>query len=121
MPMKEPSPEHPITITPNPRRVRVRFNGKVVADTQSALTLAEANLPAVQYIPRADADMSAFVPTDHKTYCPFKGDASYFTLVVDGKRAENAVWTYVEPYPAVSLIESHLAFYPNRVDAIEEG
>ena len=72
-----------------PRRVRVRFNGKVVADTQRALTLAEASMPAVQYIPRADADMSAFVPTDHKTL-PFKGDASYFTLEVDGKRAENA-------------------------------
>jgi uncharacterized protein (DUF427 family) len=119
--MKLPSAQHPITITPNPRRVRVRWNGKVVADTQSALTLAEASLPLVQYIPRADADMSAFVPTDHKTYCPFKGDASYFTLVVDGKRAENAVWSYVEPYAAVSLIESHLAFYPDRVDAIEEG
>jgi uncharacterized protein (DUF427 family) len=119
--MKEPNADHPITVQPNPRRVRVRFNGVVVADSARALSLAEASYPAVQYIPRADADMSYFKPTDHQTHCPFKGDASYFTLEVDGKTAPNAVWSYVEPYPAVASIKEHLAFYADRVDSIEES
>ena len=117
----EPNADHPITVEPNLRRVRVRFNGKVVADTRRALSLAEASYPPVQYIPRADVDMSAFVATDHQTHCPYKGDASYFTLEVDGARAANAVWSYVEPYPAVASIKDHLAFYPSRVDSIEES
>lgn len=119
--MKLPNADHPITIEPNPRRVRVLFNGKVVADTRRALTLAESTYPRVQYIPRADADMSLFEATDHHTHCPFKGDASYFSLQVEGKSAANAVWSYAEPYPAVAEIKEHLAFYPNRVDAIEES
>jgi uncharacterized protein (DUF427 family) len=118
--MKHPNVDHPITIEPNPRRVRVLFRGKVVADTRRALTLAEAGYPPVQYIPRADADMSVFSPTDHASHCPFKGDASYFTLEVDGKSAKNAVWSYVDPYPAVAAIKEHLAFYPDRVDRIEQ-
>lgn len=119
--MKLPGPDHPITVTPNSRRVRVRFAGKVIADTTRALTLNEASYPAVQYIPRADADMSLLRATDHHTHCPYKGDASYFTIAVDGSSAENAVWSYGEPFPAVAEIKEHLAFYPNRVDAIEEG
>ncbi len=118
--MKQPSPDHPITVNPNPRRVRVLFNGAVVADTTRALTLAEASYPPVQYIPRGDADMNFFSPSDHQTHCPYKGDASYFTLEVEGKRAVNAVWTYEQPHPAVAVIEEHLAFYPDRVDRIEE-
>ena len=117
--MKQPTPDHPITVQPSPRRVRVLFNGKVVADTSRALALAEASYPAVMYIPRADANMSVFKPTDHQTHCPYKGDASYFTLEVDGKSARNAVWSYVEPFPAVAAIKEYLAFYPDRVDAIE--
>ncbi|HVZ54375.1 MAG TPA: DUF427 domain-containing protein [Pseudolabrys sp.] len=119
--MKLPGPDHPITVTPNSRRVRVRFAGKVIADTTRALTLKEANYPAVQYIPRADADMSLLRATDHHTHCPYKGDASYFSIAVDGRGADNAVWSYVEPFPAVGEIKEYLAFYPNRVDAIEEG
>lgn len=118
--MKIPGPDHPITVTPNPRRVRVVFNGKVVAETSRALTLKEADYPPVHYIPRADADMSAFAPTQHHTHCPYKGEASYFTLKADGKAAENAVWTYEQPYPAMAEIAGHLAFYPNRVDKIEQ-
>lgn len=118
--MRLPNADHPITIVSNPRRVQVRFNGKVIADTRRALSLAEASYPAVQYIPRADADMTAFAATDHRTHCPFKGDASYFTLEVDGVKAANAVWSYVEPYPAVASIKDHLAFYPSRVDSIDE-
>lgn len=118
--MKLPGPDHPITITTNPHRVRVTFAGKIVAETSRALTLKEASYPAVQYIPREDANMSQFARTEHATQCPYKGQASYYTLQVDGRAAENAVWTYEEPYPAMAQIKGHLAFYPNRVDAIEE-
>jgi len=118
--MKEPGPDHPITISRNGRRVRVRFAGRTIADTTRALTLKEAHYPPVHYIPRADADMSAFTRTAHHTHCPYKGDASYFTLAADGRSAENAVWSYEQPFPAVAEIKEYLAFYPNRVDAIEE-
>ncbi len=118
--MKLPGPDHPIGIEPNPNRVRVLFNGRVVADTTRALTLHEATLRAVQYIPRGDADMSLLERTAHKTHCPYKGDAAYYTIRAAGRAAENAVWTYEEPYPAVTAIEGRLAFYPDRVDRIEE-
>jgi uncharacterized protein (DUF427 family) len=112
--------EHPITIAQNPHRVRVVFNGRVVADTTRALTLKEASLPPVQYVPREDADMTLLERTAHKTHCPYKNDASYYTIRAGGRTAENAVWTYEEPYPAVVAIKDHLAFYPDRVDRIEE-
>jgi uncharacterized protein (DUF427 family) len=118
--MKMPGPDHPITITANPRRIRVSFGGRVVAETTRALTLKEASYPAVQYVPREDAEMSLFARTDHGTHCPYKGDASYYSLKVDGRTAENAVWSYEEPYPAMGEIKGYLAFYPNRVDKIEE-
>jgi uncharacterized protein (DUF427 family) len=117
--MDHPS-EHPITIEQNPNRVRVLFNGRVVADTKRALTLREATLPAVQYIPREDADLALLERTAHKTHCPYKSDAAYYTIRADGRAAENAVWTYEDPYPGVAAIKGHLAFYPNRVDRIEE-
>lgn len=119
--MRLPGPDHPITITRNGKRVRVTFAGKVIADTARALTLKEASYPAVNYIPRADADMDAFTRTDHASHCPYKGDASYFTIVVDGRRAENAVWSYEQPFPAMDEIKEYLAFYPDRVDKIEES
>jgi uncharacterized protein (DUF427 family) len=118
--MKVPGPDHPITVTPNPKRVRVTFGGHVVAETTRALSLKEASYPAVLYVPREDADMRFFAATEHTTHCPYKGDASYFSLRADGRTADNAVWSYVTPYPAVAGIAGHLAFYPNRVDAIEE-
>ncbi len=118
--MKLPGPDHPITITPNTKRVRVSFAGKIIADSTRALTLKEASYAPVQYIPRADADMSLLKPTTHKSHCPYKGDASYFSIASDGGTAENAVWSYEQPYPAIAEIAGHLAFYPNRVDKIEE-
>ena len=118
--MKIPGPEHPITIEPTPERVRVVFNGRVVADSTRALTLREASLRPVLYIPRADADMSLLVRSTHASHCPYKGDAAYYSLSVDGRTAENAVWTYETPYPAMAPIKKHLAFYPARVDRIEE-
>jgi uncharacterized protein (DUF427 family) len=118
--MKEPGPDHPIAIEPTGKRVRVIFAGKVIADTKRALTLRETTYPPMHYIPREDVDMTVLKPTDHRTYCPYKGNASYFSIEADGRGAENAVWSYQEPYPAVRNIGAHLCFYPNRVDAIEE-
>ena len=119
--MKLPGPDHPITITRNGNRVRVTFAGLVIADTTRALTLREAGYPPVHYIPRADANMSLLKPTSHASHCPYKGDASYFTIEADGRMAENAVWSYEQPFPAMAEIAGYLAFYPNRVDAIEES
>src|SRR5262245_1556878 len=118
--MKTPGPDHPITVKPNPNRVRVRFAGRIIADTTRALALSEASYPPVQYIPRDDVDMTLLARTDHKSHCPYKGDAAYYSVAADGRAAENAVWTYEQPYPAVAMIADRLAFYPNRVDAIEQ-
>ena len=118
--MKLPGPNHPITIERNPRPVRVWFNGRVIAETSDALTLREASLPAVFYIPREDADMAVFERTAHTTHCPYKGEASYFSVRVRDKLAQNAVWTYETPFPAMKEITGRLAFYRNRVDLIEE-
>lgn len=118
-PVLIPGPDHPITIEPNPNRVVVSVAGHVVADTRSALILREAELPPVQYIPREDVDMTLLARTDHATYCPYKGDCSYYSIPIGGERSVNAVWTYEHPYPSVSEIKDYLAFYPNRVDSIE--
>jgi uncharacterized protein (DUF427 family) len=119
-PVKIPGPDHPITIERNPARIVVSVAGRVVADTREALTLREAAYPPVQYIPRKDVDMALLDRTDHTTYCPYKGDCSYFSIPLGGERSVNAVWSYEAPYAAVSSIKDYLAFYPNRVDAIEE-
>ena len=117
--MKVPGPDHPITITTNPKRVRVSAGGIVVADTTQALTLKEASYPAVLYIPREDADLTQMSRTDRVTHCPYKGDANYFSIVAGGKTIENSIWTYEAPFPAMAEIAGHLAFYPDKV-TIEE-
>ncbi len=117
-PVKIPGPDHPITIERNPNRVVVSVAGRVVADTRDALALREASYPAVQYIPRKDVDMTLLERTDHATYCPFKGDCSYYSIPAGGERSRNAVWTYEAPYAAVEAIKEHLSFYPDRVDTI---
>ena len=118
--MKLPGPDHPITVTPNPRRVRVILGGKTIAETTRALTLKEATYPAVQYIPREDADLSLLTPTAHVTHCPYKGDARYFSISVGPRVRENAAWSYETPFPAVKEIAGYIAFYPNKVDKIED-
>jgi uncharacterized protein (DUF427 family) len=118
--MKIPNSEHPITIEPSASRVRVIVGGKTVADTRAALTLRESDYPAVQYVPREDVDMSLLERTAHESYCPYKGEASYFSIPSGGERSANAVWTYEKPYDAVAPIKEYLAFYPDRVDVIEE-
>lgn len=118
--MKIPGADHPITIEANPARVVVSIAGRTVADSRNALTLREASYPAVQYIPRKDVDMSLLERTDHGTYCPYKGNCAYFSIPIGGKRAVNAVWSYEAPYAAVAKIKDHVAFYPDRIDKIEE-
>jgi uncharacterized protein (DUF427 family) len=114
----EPGPDHPITIEPSPDRVVVTVAGKTVADTRRALTLREADYEPVAYVPLEDVDRSLLEPTDHSSYCPFKGDANYYSVPAGGERSANAVWEYRSPYPAVDEIAGHVAFYPDRVDSI---
>jgi uncharacterized protein (DUF427 family) len=115
-----PGRDHPISIERNPARVVVSVAGRVIADTRNAVTLREADYPPVQYIPREDVDLSELERTDHVTYCPYKGDCSYYSVPAGGKKSVNAVWTYEDPYPAVAQIKRHVAFYPDRVDQIAE-
>jgi uncharacterized protein (DUF427 family) len=115
-----PGPDHPITVTPNRQRVLVRAGGALIADSREALTLQESSYPPVQYIPRKDVDMNLLQRTSHTTHCPYKGDASYYSISHAGEKAVNAVWSYENPYPAVAQIKDYVAFYPSRVDAIEE-
>ncbi|MFG1463882.1 DUF427 domain-containing protein [Xanthobacter sp. DSM 24535] len=118
--IKQPGPDHPITVTRHPGRVVVTAGGRVIADTREALVLREASYPAVHYIPRGDVDMALLERSTHATYCPYKGDCSYFSIPSGGGRAVNAVWSYESAFPAVAEIAGHLAFYRDRVDSIEE-
>ncbi|NBH07705.1 DUF427 domain-containing protein [Amycolatopsis sp. SID8362] len=114
-----PGPDHPITVEPTKARVVVKAGGRVIADSRNAYTLQESTYPAVQYIPLADVDASVLERTDHETYCPYKGEASYYSLNAGEVKGENAVWTYEKPYEPVAPIKDHVAFYPNVVDSIE--
>ncbi len=113
-PVLQPTKEHPITISPTQAKVVVRVGDEVVAESTSALTLQESTYPAVQYIPVADVS-AGLSPTATATYCPYKGDASYYSLATAGGEITDAIWTYAEPYPAVAEIAGHVAFYPNKV------
>jgi uncharacterized protein (DUF427 family) len=117
--MKIPGPDHPITVTAKTARMQVTYNGHVIVDSRRALELKEASYKPVLYFPREDADMAYFTRTEHSTYCPYKGQASYFTLLMDGRFAENSVWTYETPYPAMAEIKDLVAFYPNQVEIAE--
>lgn len=116
----EPGPDHPITVTPTAARVTVKLAGRTIADTTSGLTLQEASYPAVQYIPLADVDPDVLVKTDTESYCPFKGDASYYTVRTDDGEVRDVIWTYEQPYPAVAEIKDHAAFYPDEVEITVE-
>ena len=118
-PVKIPGPDHPITIEEKQAHVIVSVGGRVIADTHEALSLKEASYPAVIYIPRKDVDMSLLERTSHETYCPYKGECSYYSIPVGGERSVNAIWSYENPYAAVSQIKDYVAFYPDRVDSID--
>lgn len=113
----EKHPEHRITVQPAGIRVRVKLNGEWIADTREALRLEEGKYPPVYYVPRKDVKMERLSRTSHSTYCPFKGHASYFS--VQGG-PENAAWSYEQPYDEMAPIREYLAFYPSKVDSIEE-
>jgi uncharacterized protein (DUF427 family) len=114
-----PGPDHPISLKPTEGTVVVTFAGKVIAESTSALTLQESTYPAVQYIPRDDVDLTALQASTQESYCPYKGDAGYFSIQVGDQVAKDAVWTYETPYDAVSEIKDYVSFYPDRVDSIE--
>jgi uncharacterized protein (DUF427 family) len=118
--MKLPDPDHPIMIARNANRIRVVFGSETIADSRRALTLQEAGDRPVHYIPRADVAMRLLRPTAHASYCPYKGDANYFSVVAGARAADNAAWSYEHPYPAMNEIKKYLAFYPSRVDKIKE-
>ncbi|KAA1179542.1 DUF427 domain-containing protein [Rhizobium tropici] len=117
-PVKIPGPDHPITIEEKHAHVTVSVAGKVIADTHHALSLKEASYPAVLYIPRKDVDISLLQKTNHETYCPYKGECSYYSIPAGGERSVNAIWSYENPYASVGRIKDHMAFYPDRVDSI---
>jgi len=115
--VKVPDATHPITIRPTGSRVTVSVGGVQVAESDNALSLAEASYPVVQYIPIADVDQSLLVRTDSQTYCPYKGDASYYSVQTpDGQTETDLIWTYEQPYDAVAEIAGHVAFYANRAE-----
>jgi len=116
---KLPGPDHPITIQPSLDRVTVKLAGQAIAESTRALTLREAKYPPVQYIPKDDVRMDLLTPTETKTHCPYKGDASYFSIAVGDRTAKDAVWCYEHPFPAVGEIAGYVAFYPDRVDSID--
>ncbi len=112
-------PDHKIVLEPSKQQIRILLGGECIADTSKALVMTEGDYPAVYYIPRADIRESLFAKTDHSTYCPFKGHATYWTIDAAGQQSENAAWSYETPYDEVTKIAGHLAFYPGRVDAIK--
>lgn len=117
---KNPGPDHPITIEPNPARVVVKVGDRVVADSTAALSLRESTYPAVSYLPLADVDQTLLRPTDTQTYCPYKGDASYYSIDLPDGELTDVIWTYEQPYPAVAEIAGHVAFYATKVDITEQ-
>ena len=118
--MKVPNARHPITIEENPHRIRVVLGGFIIAETTESLLLRESSLPPVNYIPRGDVRMDQLDPARHRTHCPYKGDASYFTASSGGMVVENAAWSYETPFDSVARIAGYVAFDPEKVDAIEE-
>lgn len=115
-PVLEPTAEHPITVNPTGKRVVVRVNGEIVADTNEALQLQESTYPAVQYIPFKDVVQDVLTRTDTSTYCPFKGEAGYYSVTTGGGTVDDAIWFYEQPYPAVAAIAGHAAFYPDKAE-----
>lgn len=111
---KIPDASHPITVTPTSGRVVVTVGGTVIASSTSSLTLQEASYPSVQYVPLADIDPSLLTRTETTTYCPYKGDAAYYSVSAGDGTVVDAGWTYDEPYDAVAGIAGHVAFYPNK-------
>jgi uncharacterized protein (DUF427 family) len=117
--MKTPGPDHPLDFADNPRRVRARFQDHVIADTAAAVTLKEADLDPVQYFPRKDVETGFMSQTDKRYNCPYKGDATFYSMMINGDLQENVAWSYEEPYAAAERIRGMIAFYPDRMQIYE--
>lgn len=109
-------PDYRVDLEPNAERVCVRFNGEIVADSTKTLVVRETKHDPVVYVPRADVRFDLLEATDHATFCPFKGEASYWTLRVGDRTEENVVWGYADPFEQVSALVDYVAFYPDRVE-----
>jgi uncharacterized protein (DUF427 family) len=112
-------PYHRVDARSSQRRVRVRVAGEVVADTRRAVFLFETGHPTRYYIPRADVRADLLTPTKRSTTCPYKGNASYWSITLGGRVIEDAVWAYLDPIPDCPQIKDLLCFYPEKVEAIE--
>lgn len=112
-------PDRIMNYAPADKRVRVTFNGQTIADTQAAIALQEEDYPVAYYVPQADTRMDLMRRTDHSTHCPFKGDASYWSIETAGGSAENAVWSYETPFDEAEVVKGYVAFYGSKVDAID--
>jgi uncharacterized protein (DUF427 family) len=119
--VKVPGPDHPITVVGHGGRVQALYNGHLIADSGDVLVLKESSYKAVAYFPRKDVEMGFLAATRLDTYCPYKGHASYFTISMDGRIAENAVWSYESPHPAMAIIKDRVAFHPHFVEMHEVG
>jgi uncharacterized protein (DUF427 family) len=119
--IKIPGPDHPITIAPSSDHVVVRSGEATIADSHSTLVLREADYPPVRYVPIADVDRSQLAASELSTYCPYKGEASYYSIPLDAERGTDAVWFYGDPHQAVAEIKDHVAFYPDRVELSVEA
>jgi uncharacterized protein (DUF427 family) len=113
---REPTPDHPITIDPEPARVTVRVGDTVVADSTATLRMQEARYASVHYVPLEDVDQALLTPSETTTYCPYKGEAAYYSLTTPSGDVQDAIWYYESPYPAVGQIAGHVAFYADRVN-----
>lgn len=114
--MTTADPDHPITLAREPHRVAVLLAGHELGASADVLLLSEGGYPPVRYFPRGDIAMEFLRKTDKTSHCPYKGQASYYTLYRDGQVLENAVWSYEDPLPAVDAIAGRLAFYPQHVE-----
>jgi uncharacterized protein (DUF427 family) len=110
-------PAHRLLFDPFPRRVRAVFGGATVLDTANGMLLHESNLLPQLYLPRSDVRDDLLTPTDQRTHCPFKGDASYWSVTVNGRTADNALWSYLDPLPDASWLRDHVALYWGAMDA----
>lgn len=99
------------------RHIRVIFNGVTIADTHRAKRVLETSHPPVYYIPLDDINQDYLVSTPRSTYCEWKGQAAYYTVVVGDRQEQNVAWTYPDPTPAFASLKNHVAFYPSRMDA----
>jgi uncharacterized protein (DUF427 family) len=113
-------PDYRVDLEPHPRRVRVKLGGETIAESDRALRVLETKHDPAIYFPREDVRMDLLERTEHQTFCPFKGDASYWTVRAGGRAEENAVWSYESPFDQVAGLKDYVSFYTDRLCVEEE-